>query len=89
MISNAALRERNLIRNVTDLLVRKATRNSVNLAIKGGLLTVFLLNLCKANENYNLLKLRKFSKVNTNDFYNVYCSAFSSFTLAALTFLYI
>jgi hypothetical protein len=59
LISEATIYQRNLMRGFTECLFRQAWRNRYNYAVKGGLVTIFLFNLCKANENKNLYLLRK------------------------------
>ena len=79
LVINAANRERNHIRQFTDFVIRKCWRYRLNYLVKTGLATMFLYNLCKANETHNLLALKR--KLNKTECLCVYNNAITSFLL--------
>jgi hypothetical protein len=82
IVMNATKRERDHIKQFTDFVIKKCWRYRMNYLVKGGLATMFLYSLCKANETHNLLKLKR--KITAQECCSVYNNAISSFLLFAL-----
>jgi hypothetical protein len=59
LVSEATQYQRNFIRSFTNCAFRMVSRNKTNYLLKTGLVSMFLYNLCRANENANLYRLRK------------------------------
>jgi hypothetical protein len=85
---NASEYERNWIRNFTDFVLKKTWRHKVNWGLKLGMATMFLYNLCLANENASLYFLRR-PKLQFSDVAKIYYNTGITFALAFLTFVYI
>lgn len=89
LVMNATEYERNWIRNFTNFLVRKTWRHKINYGLKFGLATMFLYNLCVANENANLYLLRRSNQPKTSDIVKIYYNSGITFALAFFTFAFI
>ena len=59
LILSASEKERNIVRSMTNSLMKKVWKHKVNWGLKSVLTIMFLYNLCKANESNNLNNLRK------------------------------
>ena len=57
----------------------------MNYLLKGALTSIFLLNLCKANENKNLFRLRKQAPTNSLELAPFYYNTGVSFVFAILS----
>jgi hypothetical protein len=91
LILNATGLERNWIRNFTDNILKNINRHKGNYLLKSLLTVSFLYNLCKAQENVNLLILRrtKFSpksESDRKDVYNIFYNTGISFLFTAAAF---
>jgi hypothetical protein len=62
-----------------------AWRSRYNYAVKAGLTTIFLYNLCKANENRNLYLLRK-AQPKSGEIAQIYYNSAVSGVFAFLAF---
>ena len=89
LVLNATEYERNWIRNFTNFLVKKAWRHKVNYGLKFGLATMFLYNLCLANESLSLYMLRRRDSPTTADKLKLYYNSGVTFAMAFFAFVYI
>lgn len=89
LVLNATEYERNWIRNFTNFVVNKAWRHKANYSVKLGLATMFMYNLCLANENLSLYMLRRPVAPKRADFFSIYYNSSITFAMAFLAFVYI
>ncbi len=89
LVSKATMYERNLIRSFTDCMMKNLWRHKMNYLVKGFVSSMFLLELCRANTNLNLYRLKKQSAVSRAEAAPFYRNAAISFGTAVLVLGYI
>ena len=86
LIHSASEKERNMVRRCTNALLKRTWKHKANWGLKLTLATMFLYNLCKANESNNLNNLRKGKEGCELQFYR---SSMISFGLLGATMILI